>query len=224
MYKPMKAHSRLRSLAVMVVAAATLTACNADSSTTPRPAARTPEGAALIPQDANKALYGIVDGVYAVTVYPGQDNNLYLGRHYLSLPANSVCQIGTSAYGADYWNSSCSAQTLPFVLTVTIKGAQSDHPQVDFAPAMRFSPSKTVQLFMYVPGASQTDATNWKMNYCPTLLSTNCIDESKTDASLTTMVDRYRNYVFRRVKHFSGYVIAGRDGEEEPAPTLVDGM
>jgi hypothetical protein len=38
------------------------------------------------------------------------------------------------------------------------------------------------------------------------------------DSSLMSYVDRNAQLVFRRVKHFSGYVIAGRDDEGEPAP------
>ena len=91
-------------------------------------------------------------------------------------------------------------------LTVVIKNAASANPSIQFFPAMRFNPTKSVQLFMYAPNVSATDGKNWKMLYCPDLGA--CFDESATDASLTTSIDYSHNVLFRRVKHFSGYTVA----------------
>jgi hypothetical protein len=38
------------------------------------------------------------------------------------------------------------------------------------------------------------------------------INEALTDSDLTTYIDYTNNVLFRRVKHFSGYVVAERDG------------
>jgi hypothetical protein len=35
-----------------------------------------------------------------------------------------------------------------------------------------------------------------------------CVDESQSDQSLKTTVDASQNLVWRRIKHFSGYLIA----------------
>jgi hypothetical protein len=222
MRKPMTARPSVRRLGLLAAVVSLLSACNADTSIKPAAAVKTPEATApLAPMSADKALYGVVDGVYAVTFDPTRDNTFYLGNHRLSIPGYSVCNLLTSGYGAAYWNRTCTPQTLPVTLTVTIKGAQTDSPQVDFLPAMRFSPSKTVQLFMYVPNATQADATNWRMLYCPTSIDLGCIDESLTDPSLGSFVDRNAQLVFRRVKHFSGYVIAGGRDEDPPS---IDGQ
>ncbi len=221
MRKPMTARPIVQRVGLLLAVVSILSACNADSSTTPAAPARTPEASApLMPQNADKALYGVVDGVYSVTFDPRYDQNFYLGNHRLSIPANSVCNLLTSGYGPSTWNRTCTPQTLPVTLTVTIKGAQTDTPQVDFLPAMRFSPSKTVQLFMYVPHATQSDATAWTMLYCGSSNSTGCIDESKSDSSLISYVDRNAQLVFRRVKHFSGYVIAGGRSDDDPPPDV----
>ena len=34
------------------------------------------------------------------------------------------------------------------------------------------------------------------------------VDEAKTDATLRAWTDRTRNVVYRRIKHFSGYMLA----------------
>jgi hypothetical protein len=163
------------------------------------------------PEYANKALIGVPDGVYAVTFNPTQNQSFWLGQNHLDIPAYSVCNMLTSGYGAAYWDKPCTPQTLPVTLTVVIKNSQSSHPQVDFFPAMRFSPSKNVQLYMYAPNVSATDAKNWWMFYCNDAGS--CVDESISDTSLQTYIDYSANTLFRRVKHFSGYVVAERTEE-----------
>jgi len=163
------------------------------------------------PTDAQKALIGVTDGTYAVTFDPSKDESFALGPNHLDLPANSVCNLVTSGYGADYWDRPCSPQTLPVTLTVVIKNASSDHPSINFFPAMRFNPEKSVQLFMYAPHVSITDAKNWLMSYCPD--GGVCFDESAKDESLSTFIDYSSDMLFRRVKHFSGYTVAERNDD-----------
>ncbi len=209
MRKPMLARSTAARLALLCTVAVLLGACG--ESNTPPSARRstTPEATSMfVPDAASKALFGVADGTYVVTFDPKKDQAFYLGPNHLNMPANSVCNLLTSGYGSQYWDAPCTPQTQHVTLTVTIKNAASDHPSVEFQPAMRFNPAKVVQLFMYVPNATLQDASNWLMLYCPTGSAT-CVDESKTDPSLTSYVDRSANVVFRRIKHFSGYVITG---------------
>ncbi|MEP6992033.1 MAG: hypothetical protein ABJA80_13965 [bacterium] len=165
----------------------------------------------FVPSASAKALIGVADGTYAVTFDPTRDQQFYLGPNHLSMPAYSICNLLTSGYGVDYWDRSCSPQTLPVTLTVVIKNAASDNPSIQFFPAMRFNPAKTVQLFMYAPKVSRTDAKNWLMFYCPD--GGACLDESLKDTSLITNIDYYNNVLFRRVKHFSGYTVAERSDD-----------
>ena len=163
----------------------------------------------FVPSAAAKALIGVADGTYTKTVDPTNDQEFSLGPNYLSLPKNSVCNLKGSTYGAAFWDASCTAEKQKFTLTVVIKNAQSAHPSIQFFPAMRFNPAaKPVQLYMYAPHVSPTDAKNWLMLYCPDKGA--CYDESLTDKSLTTFIDYKENMVFRRVKHFSGYTVAER--------------
>jgi hypothetical protein len=166
-----------------------------------------------IPTVSQKALIGVVDGTYSVTFDPKRDQSFSLGPNRLDIPANAVCNLLTSGYGEDYWNRSCSPEKQPVTLTVVIKNSQGTHPEIQFFPAMRFNPKTDVQLFIYAPKVSKDDAKNWLMNYCPD--QGGCIDESIKDKDLTTYIDREHNVLFRRVKHFSGYVVAENGDEAE---------
>ncbi len=193
-----------------------LAACSSERSTAPSrvAASTTPEKTSgFTLSDPSKALYGVSDGTFSVTFSPGRDQSFSLGPNRLDIPANAICRLDGSGYGAAYWNSSCVSETQNVTLTVVIKDAASDHPRVDFSPAMRFNPTKSVQLFMYVPNATSTDARNWVMKYCDDLNL--CVDESLKDRDLQSYVDRQANVVFRRVKHFSGYMVA-ENSEEAP--------
>ncbi len=206
MRMPMQA--RLSVSRVTLLASALFLGACAGEVTSPAPSTmRAVEASSMfVPTAASKALIGVVDGTYAVTFDPKQTQSFSLGPNHLDIPAHAVCNLLTSGYGADYWNRSCSPQTLPVTLTVVIKNSQSAHPEVQFFPAMRFNPTKNVQLYMYAPKVSRNDARNWLMLYCAD--HGGCVDESATDSALTTYIDYTNNVLFRRVKHFSGYVVA----------------
>ncbi|MDQ2664950.1 MAG: hypothetical protein M3Z05_02970 [Gemmatimonadota bacterium] len=170
------------------------------------------------PTAADKAMIGVVDGTYSVTFDPNQSESFALGPNHLDIPAGAVCDLLTSGYGAAYWDAPCDPETHPVTLTVVIQNAASDHPGINFYPAMSFNPSKSVELYMYAPNVSVTDAKNWLMSYCPDLGG--CFDESATDHSLSTVIDYTNDMLFRRVKHFSGYTVAER-GEDG---TIISGQ
>jgi hypothetical protein len=212
MRMPMQA--RPIATCLSLAAALLVGACSGEVTS---PAASTPTKAVeatsmFVPSASQKALIGVADGTYAVVFDPTRNQSFSLGPNRLEIPAYSVCNMLTSGYGEEYWNRSCSPHKLPITLTVVIKNAQGTHPEVQFFPAMRFSPSKSVQLFMYAPKVSRDDAKNWLMLYCGD--KGGCNDESANDKDLKTYIDYNNNILFRRVKHFSGYVVAERDGNE----------
>jgi hypothetical protein len=206
MLMPMKAPTHVRRIA-MLLSALVLSACSADVTTAP-PAAKVAEStqSMFVPSASAKSMIGVVDGTYAVTIDPTRDQSFNLGPNHLDIPAGGICNLTRSGYGPQYWDRPCQSQRLPVVLTVIIKNANSEHPSIDFFPAMRFNPSTKVQLFMYAPRVSRREAKNWQMLYCPD--HGGCFDESRTDESLLTGVDYTNNVLFRRVKHFSGYTVA----------------
>ena len=160
----------------------------------------------FVPSASAKALIGVADGTYTFRFDPNANQSIALGPNRLDIPEHAVCDLRTSRYGAAYWNSECTPETLPVTLTVIIKNAASANPSMSFFPAMRFNPDKNVQLFMYAPNVSSTDAKNWLMYYCPDFGQ--CVNESLTDSALVTYIDYSHNVLFRRIKHFSGYTVA----------------
>ena len=197
----------LRRVLLSAMAAVSVVACSGEVTAPAASASSTPEReSSFVPTAANKYLYGVSDGTYQVTFEPGKDNSFSLGANRIDIPANSVCKLVGSGYGAMYWNQPCSPEQNDVKMIVVISGARSANSRVDFYPAMRFNPRTSVRLFMYVPNATMADATNWVMKYCNALSL--CIDESKNDRDLQSYVDRSNNVVFRRIKHFSGYVVA----------------
>lgn len=201
----MKAPTHLRNLFVLS-GALFVGACSADVTAPSAPTAVTSATSMFVPSSAEKSLVGVVDGTYTVMVDPKRDQSFNLGPNHLDIPAGGICALGKSGYGEKFWDKPCTPENSPLALTVIIKNASSAHPSIDFFPAMRFNPKKTVQLYMYAPRVSREDAKNWQMFYCPD--HGGCFDESLTDASLATNIDYANNVLFRRVKHFSGYTVA----------------
>jgi hypothetical protein len=206
---PMKARSK--SYALTLVAAGVLLAGCSGESTAPsaaKPTVSRSRVSPFAPTAAAKALIGVADGTYEFTVDPSTDAAVNLGPNYLSIPAGSICDIAGSSYGVGHWNESCDPETASVHITAIVRNAQSDHPSIDFYPALRFSPDKNVNLYIYVPTGMENFQKNWVMRYCADD-SESCVDESLTDTDLGSFADTENKVVFRRIKHFSGYVVDG---------------
>ena len=134
-----------------------------------------------------------------------------IGDHVLSLPANAVCDLGRSGYGETMWNKSCTPLKGSVVITATVLQGPDGEPYIDFQPAMRFAPNKEAMLFF-----REDKATSVSVKYCNNLGY--CVDESLNDPSLKPFRVN-RNIVGRRVKHFSGYVIAYECKPDEACET-----
>jgi hypothetical protein len=232
----MKSSKRFRILVAVLSGGIVVasSACSVDSlekSTAPSSASNvttTEHTSTFAPSAAQKALLGVTDGTYRVTFDPKKDQVFPLGPNRLEIPANAVCALGITSYGPAFWDAPCTPQNAPVQLTITVRNAASDHPSVDFQPAMRFNPqAAAVQLYFYVPNVSQADAKNWVITYCPSAgsgsssLSTSnsgsgsasgstsggCVNEALTDPDLQTFVDYNASVLFRRLKHFSRYQV-----------------
>lgn len=202
---PMMARYRIQTLSALALTGVLLAGCAGESM---RPAA-VEQAAQLrtspfVPTDAQKALVGVSDGVYTFQIDPSIDQSLALGASHLDIPANATCDLATSSYGAAHWNDACVAQSAPFTITAIVRNAATDHPSVDFEPALRFSPDKNVGLYLYVSNDATLDASR-VVKYCN---ASGCVDESISDPSLASSVDLVNRVAFRRIKHFTGYVIA----------------
>ena len=166
-------------------------------------------------------LGSLADGTYTFTVDPRIDQVVTIGQSRVVLPASSVCALGVSGYGPTLWDKGCNPEKRPFTLKVTVAGSGTENAALDFQPSMRFDPTKTVTMDMFVPQLSAGTTYDWTIFYCPTpsgqpgaRLGTNlmradptCVDESLTDPSLAVRADHQNNVLSRRLKHFSAYQI-----------------
>lgn len=199
-------HVRMRFTLTGVAAASVLLAACAGEATAPKaaPHASQLRSSPFVPTQMQKALVGVSDGSYVFTIDPSQDQSLSLGASHIDIPANAVCELSSSSYGPEHWNESCVPESAPVTITAVVKNAATDHPSVEFQPALRFNPETVVSLYLYVTDQATLDASR-VMKYCD---GQTCVDESLTDPSLQSNVDAVNNVVFRRIKHFSGYVVA----------------
>jgi hypothetical protein len=86
-------------------------------------------------------------------------------------------------------------------------------PHLTFSPDVRFVPGKTVTLRLKDKTAAITEGST--IVWCPTGQLT-CVDEARTDPTLATFRDPNTFFVYRRLKHFSGYnVVVDRSGDGE---------
>src|SRR5690348_16294104 len=113
----------------------------------------------IVPTDAQRALVGVADGTYTYEIDPNQAESLTFGASHLDIPANAVCDLATSSYGVGTWNDSCEPQTQPFTITAVVRNAATDHPSVEFQPALRFNPQSNVNLYLYVTDQATLDNT-----------------------------------------------------------------
>jgi hypothetical protein len=129
-----------------------------------------------------------------------------IGSHLISIPAGAICSL-TSSYGSTEWDKPCTPLDGSVLITATVLNDNENHPYIDFQPALRFSPTKEVTLFLR--NGRSSVATTLVMKYCDNLGM--CIDESLDDASLKPFRVGQTSVIGRRVKHFSGYMIAVGD-------------
>lgn len=187
-------------------------ACSTDA-TSPLPLAA-PESAGLSRGAAKPAADSVNDRDYTFRIDPRRDNYLTFGDHSLWLPANSVCDPATSSYGMGTWNDACSPLTTSITITAKVRSASGGLPRVDFEPMLRFNPTRAAYLTLSVRGKQAKEAAEMRILYCPTSASKECVDEASLDPSLETVLDRPAKMVYRRIKHFSGYLVAERDYAE----------
>ena len=186
-------------------------ACSTDA-TSPLPLAA-PESAGFSkgPSNVNDGSQsGSEDDEYTFTIDPRRDNYLTFGEHSLWLPAHSVCDPATSSYGLGTWNDACSPLTTSITITARVRSASGGLPRVDFEPALRFNPTTATYLTFTVKGKEAKEAAGMRILYCPTSSAKDCVDEALTDPSLNTVLNRSYKMVYRRIKHFSGYLVAER--------------
>jgi hypothetical protein len=151
------------------------------------------------------AAFSTVVGVTSFVYTPEEGVTQRFGDHLISIPAGAICDPATSGYGADFWDLPCSPLATPLTITATSFVDDYGRPYVDFEPAIRFSPSTEVRL--YLRDGRRPKGYVLSFAYCTP--GGTCVDESLQDSSLVT--SRVGKIFSRRLKHFSGYYITASD-------------
>jgi hypothetical protein len=135
----------------------------------------------------------------------------FVGNHAVVFPAHSICDPATSTYGEGEWDAPCTPLNRPLRITARVSTTNGEQA-VDFSPEIRFvpasSPSRWVWIFMYTPDArGAKDLSRFNILFAPTLGAAP-VNDAAQDATLRTYVDGWSGTSFRRIKHFTGYVVA----------------
>lgn len=137
-----------------------------------------------------------------------------IGVHGVWFPANSICDPALSSYGPSEWDKPCTTITAPIRIRAEIR-EHNGLPYVVFTPDIRFAPAtrkgkdvdpkKFVNLYMYVGQSSASGAYDirWVANE-----GARPVTEAESDPSMQTKRMFGGQVVYRRVKHFSGYLVA----------------
>lgn len=154
-----------------------------------------------------------------------------LGAHAVHFPANSICDPVVSTYGPGEWDAPCTPLDRPIDIHAEMRRTADGQSWLDFTPSLRFVPSNDPNAAVWVLLKLNSDATeaNYRshgIRWAPIFLdNAGQVDESVQDPELRTYIDLQRDIVFRRIKHFSGYVAGdGLTDAGAPAPAALDGI
>jgi hypothetical protein len=144
----------------------------------------------------------------------------HVGDFDVVMPAGAVCEPAATKYGPRYWDDDCIPARRQITVDVIAK-KQGSKVSVDFQPDLRFRPSagwviiqtSTYRDLLTSSGVRELSSAspffqNFGIFYVPTGGKSH-IDEASSlrDVSLATHIDLRTGLVWRRVKHFSGYIV-----------------
>jgi hypothetical protein len=142
------------------------------------------------------------DTSYGYMIVGPQGGNWVFGEHKINFPANSVCDMTQTNYFD--WGKPCTPISSSVRIDLKWWRDAAGHPHVDFRPALRFQPTKKGDVVLYLKDPVAAKAQNPVIQYCP-FSGLPCIDESYFDSDLATKKDNRGGFVFRIIRHFSGY-------------------
>jgi hypothetical protein len=207
----MRENLRLISVGLSLVIVA---GCS-DTSTAPSaPAQRSLAPAAPAFDYSSGGSFG--DARSSFTVGASGGTRSVAGLFNVNFPAGSICDPDLSSYGEGTWDSSCVALARDIQITATVR-LTSTGLAVDFAPELRFVPSKvvTVSTDIFAPviranrdyfSRNPSALRPLAMYYSPFLGGARVPDYIR-DPSLVTHIDLQTGRIWRRIKHFSGYSV-----------------
>jgi hypothetical protein len=150
-------------------------------------------------------------GSYTFSLDP-KGGSVKFGAFRLNYGANAVCDPRTSGYGPSYWQMSCTTLTSPITITATVTFANGES-SVEFSPDIRFSPNASVYLAAKRSGlvgqmlTDDVQKTYSILYYRMVDGVRQTVDEAATDSEVASKYDNVGGWVWRRVRHFSGYYV-----------------
>ena len=158
----------------------------------------------------------IAPGVYSgtFTVDPAGGGAYLFDGDGVNFPANSICDPALSSYGPSEWDQPCTPLTAPITITVELRVLGPGDVAVDFQPALRFVPSDDPAQWVTL-SMRDADLLDLGFSELPPILwqapDGSWVDESAGDATMATRrLDELT--VYRRIKHFSGYMVGSNRG------------
>lgn len=223
MFRSNRSLMRLASIA----AVALLAACSAaDQVSAPKPQrAAMPAGAPSLDVIINQIAPDSLSADFTVTPSGGL---FVLGAHAVYFPDHSICDPATSGYGPDLWDAPCTPLDQPIDFHAEVRQDANGRAWVDFTPAVRFvptdDPNQTVWVMMKAGAdVNESNYANFGMKWLPSGSPDESVDESVTDPTLKSYVDLENDIVFRRVKHFSGYLVTDSYADVRSIVDIVGG-
>jgi len=141
---------------------------------------------------------------YQFVVNPTMSQSFTMGMHMVSFPAYTICDPAASSYGPSFWLNSCPKLTTPIVIYATTWTDAQGRAQIDFSNSIRFYRNSGGQLpAIYLRDAWAAESKFARIDYCSA--SGTCVNEAATDTVLKTQRDTVTGYLFRIIRHFSGY-------------------
>jgi hypothetical protein len=151
------------------------------------------------------------DDVLTLTVDPNASRTYAFGDNWVYFPARSICDPASSGYGIGAWDTPCTALQRPVKVTVHWSN-KGGHAYAHFSPELRFVPADAWSASRWVILSLHDHKRIHELSDYKILFdaggSLGWIDESLTDKTLRAWIDPLHNSVVRRVKHFSGYMLA----------------
>lgn len=187
-------------------------ACNSDTTIAPQ---RSTSAISLFSRPAAPASLTSDDKTFTFSLDPN-GGSVKVGNFRLDYPANAVCDPATSGYGPEYWTAECTTLTTPITMTVRIS-YNNEQALADFSPDIRFSPNATVYISVKRPKIQGQELTQqlkdaYAFLYFRTVDGVKySVDEAATDSEMATKYDNSQGWIWRRIRHFSGYYV--RSGE-----------
>jgi len=153
-----------------------------------------------------------------------------LGGFLLHVPAGAVCDPRTTNYGPAFWDDECTPLRSALRLQVQVQ-QQDGRLWIDFKPNVRFAPSSDasnwVTLTTWRPRGELASALNSNQMRQFALLyakdvGVDPLDEGSIDRTMVTFVRMSDGFIWRRLKHFSGFTITlGRTCDTAADPTCT---